>query len=163
MVAPDFVYGEWLMSTFVQRLAAGLRLGRLPGAVRAQLESDGRILYLAEGVLQTAIFRNYRAPGVRSNFRRISFIGYFALSQRRMVVKARCYHQININAAYDDAAFRKMTFAVRPSYLSLVFDASAQSPEASGQVEVRVHLPDLAAAAQILEQRGAQLTRNDGK
>jgi hypothetical protein len=148
------------MSTFVQRLAAGLGLGRLPGAVRSQLESDGRILYLAEGVLQTAIFRDYRAPGVRSNYRRISFVGYFALSQRRMVVKAKCYHEININAAYDDAAFKKMTFAVRRGYLSLVFDASAQSAQASGQVEVRLHLPDLAAAAQILEQSGAQVTRN---
>jgi hypothetical protein len=135
----------------------------LPGAVRAQLESDGGILYLAEGVLQTAIFRDYRAPGVRSNYRRVSFIGYFALSQRRMVVKARCYDEININAAYDDAAFKKMTFAVRPRYLSLAFDASAQSAQASGQVEVRVHLPDVTAAAEILEQGGAQLTRNDGK
>ncbi len=148
------------MSTFVQRLAAGLGLGRLPGAVRAQLESDGRILYLAEGVLQTAIFRDYRAPGVRSNYRRISFIGYFALSQRRMVVKAKCYHQININAAFNDAAFKKMTFAIRGRYLSLVFDASAQSAQASGQVEVRLHLPDFAAAAKILEQSGAHVTRN---
>jgi hypothetical protein len=130
--------------------------------VAAQLESEGRILYLAEGVLETAIFRDYKAPGVRSNCRRISFIGYFALSQRRMVVKAKCYHQININAAYDDAAFRKMTFAVRRRYLSLVFDASAQSAQASGQVEVRLHLPDLTAAAQILEQCGTQVTR-DGK
>ena len=148
------------MNTFVQRLAAGLRLGRLPGAVAAQLESDGRILYLAEGILQTAIFRDYRAPGIRSNCRRISFIGYFALSQRRMVVKARCYHQINISVPYDDAAFKKLTFAVRGRYLSLVFDASAQSAQASGQVEIRLHLPDLAAAAKILEQSGAQITRN---
>ena len=149
------------MSTFVQRLAAGLRLGRLPGAVAAQLQSEGRILYLAEGVLETAIFRNYKAPGVRSNYRRISFIGYFALSGRRMVVKAKCYHEINIDAAYDDAAFKKMTFALRRRYLSLTFAASAQSPQASGQVEVRLHLPDLAAAAQILEQCGAQVTRNE--
>lgn len=150
------------MNTFVQRLAAGLRLGRLPGTVRAQLESEGRILYLAEGVLETAIFRQYRAPGVRSNYRRISFIGYFALSERRMVVKAKCYDEININVAYEDAAFKKMTFAVRRRYLSLAFDASAQNAQASGQVEVRLHLPDVAAAAEILEQGGAQVMR-DGK
>ncbi len=145
------------MGTLVQRLAAGLGLGRLPEAVRAQVESEGRIVYLAEGVLETAIFRHYRAQGVRSGYRRISFIGYFVLSERKMVVKAKRYSEININVAYDDALFKKMIFAVRPTYLSLAFNASEQSTQASGQIEVRVHLPDIAAASEILEQAGARI------
>jgi hypothetical protein len=145
------------MGTLIHRLAARLRLGRLPDALRAQLESEGRILYLAEGILETAVFRHYRAPGFDSLYRRISFIGYFVLSERRVVVKAKCYHEINIDAAYDDALFQKMTFAVRPRYLSLAFDASAQSAQASGRVEVRLHLPDVAAAAKTLEQARARI------
>ncbi len=145
------------MSTLVQRLAAGLRLGRLPEATRAQLEGEGRILYLAEGVLETAIFRHYRARGFRIGHSRKTFIGYFVVSERRMVVKAKCYNEIDVNTAYDEALFQKITFAMRPTYLSLAFDASAQNAQASGQIEVRVHLPDVAVAAGILGQTGARV------
>jgi prepilin-type processing-associated H-X9-DG protein len=145
------------MRTLTQKLAAGLRLGRLPEGLRTQLESEGRILYRAEGVLETAIFRHYQAPGVRIGYRRIGFIGYCVFSEHRMVVKARQYHGVNVNVAFADGAFQEMTFAVTPRYLSLAFDASAQSAQASGQIEIRVHLPELAAAAKILEQAGARI------
>jgi hypothetical protein len=145
------------MGTLLQRLTGGLHLGQLPGTVRAQLESEGRILYLAEGIRETAKFTRYRAPGVYSWRRWIAFIGYFALSERRLVAKAKQYHRIDVNVAYDDPQFKAMTFTVRPKYLSLAFDASAQSPKASGQIEVRLHLPDIAAATKILEQAGAQI------
>jgi hypothetical protein len=145
------------MGTLLQRLTAGLHLGQLPGTVRAQLESEGRILYLAEGIRETAIFRNYRAPGIYSWRRRIGFIGYFALSERRLVARAKQYHQTDVNVAYDDPRFKAMTFTVRPRYLALVFDASAQGPQAAGEIEVRLHLPDIAAARKMLEQVGARI------
>jgi hypothetical protein len=148
------------MGTLLQKLTSGLHLGQLPGTVRAQLESEGRILYLAQGIMETAIFRNYRAPGAYSWRHGIVFIGYFALSERRLVAKAKQYHQIHVNAAYDDPLFKTMTFTVRPRYLSLAFDASAESPRTSGQIEVRLHLPDIAAATKILEQAGAQIVSN---
>lgn len=148
------------MATFLQKLAAKLRLGRLPETVRAQLESEGRILYLAEGIMETAIWRRYRAPGACILARRMAFIGYFALSERRLVAKAKRFHEINVNVAYDDPRFKAMTFTIRPKYLALAFDASAQGPQASGQIEVRLHLPDNAAATKILEQAGAQIVSN---
>ncbi len=148
------------MATFLQKLAARLRLGQLPEALRAQLESEGRLLYLAEGIMETAIFRRYRAPGAYSWRRRAVFIGYFALSERRLVAKAKAYHEINVNVAYDDPRFKAMTFTVRPKYLALAFDASAQSAQASGQLEVRLHLPDVATAARILERAGTQVVSN---
>jgi hypothetical protein len=151
------------MSTLVQRLAGRLHLGRLPEAVRAQLESEGRILYLAEGIWETALFRDFKAPGFRSSHRRMSFIGYFALSEHRVVVRAKCFHEININTAYDDALFKAITFTVQPKYLSLGYDASAQSASASGQVEIRLHLPDVPAAATILEQAGARMASNTNR
>ena len=148
------------MGAILQKLAARLGLGQLPDTLRAQLESEGRILYLAEGIWETAIFRHFRAPSARSSYRRISFIGYFALSQRRLVAKAKCRHRVDVNVAYDDPRFHQMTFAVRPKYLSLAMDASTQSPQMSGQMEVRLHLPDVATAAKILEQAGARMEWN---
>jgi hypothetical protein len=133
------------MATFTQKVAARLRLGRLPAA---------------EGIWETAIFRHYRAPQVYCRYRRMGFIGYFALSERRLIARAKGYHEIDVNVAYDEPRFQKLTFAVQPRYLSLAFDASLQSPEASGQIEIRLHLPDAATAAQILEQAGAHLESN---
>jgi len=149
------------MGTIVQRLAAGLHLGRLPEAVRAQLESEDRILYLAEGILETAIFRHYGTPRFYSLYRRMGFIGYFVLSERRLIARAKCFHEIDISAAYDDELLKAMTFTARPKYLSLAFDASAKDPQASGQIEVRLHLPDIAGVAKILEQVGARVV-SDG-
>jgi hypothetical protein len=148
--------GETRMETLVQKLAARLRLGQLPEALRAELEAEGRLLYLAQGIRETAIFRHYRASGVYSGYRRMGFIGYFALSERRLVAKAKCYHEIDVSVAYDEALFQQMTFTVRPRYLALAFDASARNAAASGQIEVRLHLPDIRAAAQLLEQAGAR-------
>lgn len=146
------------MATIVQKVAGGLGLGRVPGSLRAQLESEGPIRYLAEGILETAVFRHYQAPGFYSWRRRIAFIGYFVLSERRLVARAKCFHSIDINAAYDEPLFGKMTITARRRYLSLAFDASATNAQASGQVEARLHLPDVAAAAAILERVGARVT-----
>jgi hypothetical protein len=148
------------MTTFRQKLAAILRLGQLPQTVRAQLESEGRILYLAEGIKETAVFRDYRGPYNYALARWMAFTGYFALTERRLVAKAKAYHEINVNVAYDDPRFKAITFTVRPRYLALAFDASTQSPQASGQIEVRLHLPDQAAATKILEQAGARIVSN---
>lgn len=144
------------METFTQKLAAKLRLGRLPEALRAELEADGRLRYLAEGILKSVIFRDYRVPGARIHHRRMAFIGYFALSERRLVAGAKAFHEMDVKAAYDEDLFRKMAFAVQPRYLSLVFDATDQDPQASGQIEVRLHLPDIPAVARLLEQAGAR-------
>ena len=148
------------MSEVLQKLAAKFRLGQLPQARRAQLESEGCILYLAEGIWETAIFRHFRAPNAYSSHRRILFLGYFALSERRLVAKAKCYHEIDVNVAYDETRFQKMTFAVHPKYLSLAFDASVQNAQMSGQIELRLHLPDVATAAKILGQAGARMELN---
>lgn len=145
------------MSAILQKWAARLRLGQLPPARRAELESEGRILYLAEGIRETAIFMHFKASNARSRYRRVWFLGYFALSERRLVAKAKCGQEIDINVTYDETRFQKMTFAVTPKYLSLAWDASAQSPQMSGQMEVRLHLPDVATAAKILEQAGARM------
>ncbi len=63
---------------------------------------------------------------------------------------------MDVKAAYDEDLFRKMAFAVQPRHLSLVFDATDQDPQASGPIEVRLHRPDIPAAARLLEQAGAR-------
>jgi len=141
-------------------MAARLHLGRLPEALRTQLESEGRILYLAENIGETAICKDYRAPGARSGRRWIWFIGYFVLTERRVVAKARWYHRVDVNVAYDEPLSPALAFHVKRKYLCLAWDASAQDPRTSGQLEVRLYLPDVTTAARLLEQAGARIEWN---
>ncbi len=146
-----------MLATTVQKIAAFLRLGRMPPSLRSQLEAEGRILYLAEGIAETAVFRDFRAPGAYCSYRCIAFVGFFALSQQRLVVKARFADQISINIPYEDPRFHQLMFTATPRKLSVAFDASLQGPEMSGQLEVRAHLPDVATVAAILQRVGAQV------
>jgi len=133
--------------------------GRLPEAVRAQVESEAPIVYLAEGVLETARFRHYKAPGFRILHRWMGFIGYFVLSERRMIVKAGRYNKIDINVAYDEPLFQKMTFAVKPRYLSLAFDASAQNEQASDRLRSESTCPTSTSRQGLLSKWGHDLCK----
>jgi hypothetical protein len=151
------------MGTVTQRIACFFHLGRIPAALRVQLESESRILYLAEGIAETAVFRNFRGPGMWCYRRYTSFIGFFVLSERRIVAKAGGrFSQVNIdvNIAYDDSRFQTIAFVAGSKLLSLAFDASVQSPEMSGQIEVRLYLPDVGAATQILRKVGARIEKH---
>lgn len=58
-----------------------LYLGRMPADVKTRLTAEGIILYAEESVCQTAIFNDFRAPGIYYSYRRQLFIGYFALTE----------------------------------------------------------------------------------
>ena len=81
-------------------------------------------------------------------------IGFFALSEQRIVTRAKCWHKIDINTTYDDPRFKTIVFNPTEKYLSLKYDPSGFIPKASGQVEIRVHLPNVSKAAKILTVRG---------
>jgi hypothetical protein len=145
------------MGVLVQSLTQAFHLGRLPDEVRTRLEQDGGILYLAEGVVTTVIFHDFRSPQARSLYRRMVFIGYFALSERRIVVRAKCYNRVDIDLPCDDPRFQQVSFRVTPRWLSVSFDASALLANASGRIEVRMHIPDIARAVAVLQSKGATL------
>ena len=145
------------MGTFIQKVASFFHLGRLPDNVRTQMISEGGILYLAEGIAETAIFTDFRSPGIYCSSRRLTLIGFFALSDHRIVLRANCYHEILINTTYDDTKFKGITFKTSKTdqgFLSLTFDAAGYILAASGQVEIRLHLPDSSMAVKILNQKG---------
>jgi hypothetical protein len=145
------------MGTIIQSFAGLFRLGRIPSALRAQLESESRILYLAEGIAETAVFKYFRSPGMCCYRRFTSFIGFFVITEKRIVAKAKLYNQINVNMAYTDPRFQSIAFVADSKRLSLAFDASVQGPQMSGQMEVRLHLPDVGAAVDILQKAGAPI------
>ena len=145
------------MTTVIQRIAGLFHLGRIPADIRTRLESEGRILYIAEGIWETAVFKNFKTPGSYCGYRCISFIGFFALSEKRIIAKAKFHHDINVNATYDNPQFQSIAFIADTKMLSLAIDVSAQSPQMSGLMEVRLHLQDVDMAVQILQGVGARI------
>ena len=54
-----------------------------------------------------------------------------------------------------------VSFTVLVNMSSLKFDPSGFIPDASGQVEIRVHVPNVSRAAKILEEKGACMAPED--
>jgi hypothetical protein len=150
---------EAMPATTTQNIANVLHLGRLPIRARRQLEVDGGLLYCAEGIWESAVLVGFKAPGYYIDTRKMGFIGSFALSDRRVIARAGFYNKIDVNLMFEDPRFKEVIFKVRPKYLSMKFDASIQMPRATGDIEIRLHLPDIAKAAEILESKGAVVKR----
>ncbi len=149
------------MGTLTQRLSGFLGLGRLPARLREELEAESPLLVVAEGITEIAVFKKFRSPVAYCRRKYTLFIGFFVLSETRLIVKAGLHNTINVNMRYDDPQFQNIVFAATPTLLSLTFDASVQSPKMSGQIEVRLHLPDVGTAAKILQAVGGQIEFRD--
>ena len=61
--------------------------GRLPDDLRAALAAEG-VVFLEEGLPGSVTYRNYRAPGQYSSWRKVPFTGAIAITGQRMVVAA---------------------------------------------------------------------------
>jgi hypothetical protein len=146
-----------MIASFLSKIACFFHVGAIPDNVITQLKAEGGILYKEEHVRETAVLHEFRTPGIYCSWRKITFFGFFVLSAKRIVVHAGLYNKIDVDTSYDDAAFQKIHFSIRPKYLSISFNAADLLPKSSGQVEIRLHLRDISAAGNILQQKGASI------
>ena len=51
------------MGGMIQKAARFLRIGQLPDLLRTKIGAEGGFLWLEEGILVTAILRDFKAPG----------------------------------------------------------------------------------------------------
>lgn len=145
------------MNTVIQRIARTLRVGQIPQAIRRQLESDGEPLFCHEGILISVRLKDFRAPGIFCGLRQMSFIGFFAASQSRLVVSASCFNKAWLNLSYDDPRLGRITFAADGRRLSMSFNADGLIPRATGDVTLRLRVPDALEIARVLESKGAKV------
>ena len=143
--------------TLTQRIARVFGFGRLPAALRRQLEAESAILYLAEGVTQAATLRNFRAPGVRCGVRKMGFVGSVVLTGERFLVKAGSYHHIDLDLALGDPRLQQIAFVREGDTLVARFDASLKGADYSGEVEIRLHLPDSDELVKALSRIGVRV------
>lgn len=146
-----------MAETFTQRIAGWFRIGRVPEELKAEMAKEGGALYKAHGIRQTAIYSDFNAPGRYSAARAQGFIGYVAMSEQRFVARAGGYNKIDVNVTFGDPKFNDVVWTATPKYLSLAFDAAAHIPQASGNIEVRLHVPDVEAVVRLLAAKGVKV------
>ena len=110
-------------------------VGRMPAPWRSTIESEGVIL-IDEGIAGSVTYRDFRAPGKRSAWRKVAFSGSIALTKTRLL--ALQYANPAINIPLDDERFKQLRISVEGEQTLLVaFDASLFHDDWSGTMEYR--------------------------
>jgi hypothetical protein len=110
-------------------------VGKVPGKLRATLESEGLIMF-EEGLRGSITYRRYRAPGKWFWWRKNGFSGSLAITGKRVVGFA--FSQPVINAVFDDPRYEKLHFTVEDdNCLCASFEASDFHDDRSGSVALR--------------------------
>jgi len=126
-------------------------IGKIPEQFMATLESEG-ILALDEGIKGSVTYRDFRAPGKYSAWRRQWFTGSLVLTQVRLV------SLLSLSTAIDvpltDERIRSMRFSVEGQDTLLVaFDPSLFHPGWSGTMEYRFRTSEAPAFLEKLRER----------
>ncbi|WP_035928362.1 hypothetical protein [Pseudofrankia saprophytica] len=133
----------------VRRMLLGA--GQLPADLRASLESEDLVL-VEEGLTGSITYRNYRAPGQRSSWRREAVSGAIAISAGRLVVWAGRGKHIDVPRA--GVFLAAIDIGVEPpDRVRFAYDAGKFNPTRSGTVEVRLRTPRAAHVAELLTPR----------
>lgn len=126
--------------------------GRLPKMVRAQVEGED-VLLLAEGLTGTITFRKYKAPGKRSNLRKVGVAGAVCVTDRRLLVWGARGKLIDV--PFEDERFGEIEIAAEePEKAMFAWEAGLFQEKRSGRVEVRLH--------PVAAERIVELTRRPG-
>jgi hypothetical protein len=146
-----------IMSTIIQRISRTLGIGQIPKTIRRQLQSDGGLLFSFEGIPISVVLNDFRAPGIFCGLRLMSFIGFFAASESRVVASASFFHKVWLNLPYDDPRLHEIAFTPKGRRLSIKFNADGLIPRATGDVTLRLRIPDAFEIARVLKSKGAKI------
>ncbi len=123
--------------------------GRLPPDGASLIAADLSAL-IAESLVCSITFVNFRAPGRYSSWRRQWFLGSLAVAKDRLV--AYRYGKCLVNVPWDDPRVREIKFSVpQPSCLLLAYDASLFQPTWSGIIELRFTTGDAERVLRAIE------------
>lgn len=114
-------------------------LGRIPGPLLTRLKGEG-VLLLDEGVRGSVTYRNFRAPGRYSHWKRQWYTSSVALTRVRLVALRRSLPIIDI--PLTDARIRRLRLSREGGDTLLVaFDAALFHSDWSGIIEYRFRTP----------------------
>jgi hypothetical protein len=123
-------------------------VGKIPAQWRATIESEGIVL-IDEGIGGSVTYRDFRAPGRRSSWRKVAFSGSIALTKTRLL--AMQYASPLVNVPLDDDRLREMQFSVESEDKILIaFNANLFHNDWSGTIEYRFRTPQAQAFVKSL-------------
>lgn len=127
-------------------------LGRMPAKMRSALEAEGLRLS-DEGLSGVYVTRDLKAPGKRFKYRQEGFLGWLALSEKRLVAYSFGKRQIHI--ACDDPKLSELQIALhKPEELTLSFASEVFQPGWQGQIELRFKSEQAQAFYEALRELG---------
>ena len=126
-------------------------LGKIPESFMSTLRSEG-ILAFDEGIKGSLTYRDFRAPGKYSAWRRQWFTGGIVLTQARLVSLISLSQAIDV--PLTDERIRSMRFSVeKAGALLIAFDPGLFHPGWSGTMEYRFRTEQAEAFGQKLRER----------
>ena len=126
--------------------------GRLSDDLRTTLTAEG-IVFLDEGLPGSVTYRNFRAPGRYSNWRKSALIVALAVTSRRLLVVAGRGGKM-IDVPLDDPRRAAVTVGIEPpDRVVFTVDVGAFSPDRSGTMEIRLRTARAAEVVALLDER----------
>ncbi len=118
--------------------------------MRALLATEGVVL-LDEGLSGSITYRDYRAPGTYSSFRKVAVSGAIVVTGERLVVWAAKGKAIDVPLRDPlRAAITIVPSGDPPDAITFRYDAAAFSPDRSGTVEIHFRTTATAAVMHLL-------------
>ena len=114
-------------------------VGKIREPFLSQLKSE-EIIASDEGIKSTLTYKNFRAPGRYSNWKRRWFSGAIALTKKRLVLQQ--YSQPVINILLTDERFPKIKISLETEdTLLFEFTPDLFLENSSGEIEWRCRTP----------------------
>ena len=114
-------------------------VGRIPKLLGDTLRIEG-IVVSDEGISGSVTYRDFRAPGRYSSWRKQAFVGSVVVTNVRLV--ALMYSNFAVNVPFSDERIRRLQISVEGSdRLLIVFDPSVFHENWSGTIEYRFRTP----------------------
>jgi len=124
-----------MAKTFLYRLFG---VGKIPKLLGDTLRIEG-IVVSDEGISGSVTYRDFRAPGRYSSWRKQAFVGSVVVTNVRLV--ALMYSNFAVNVPFTDERIRKLQISADGDRLLIGFDASLFHNNWSGTIEYRFRTP----------------------
>lgn len=127
-------------------------VGKIPQQMLAQLQQEG-ILLSDEGVKGSVTYRDFRAPGRYSSWRRVGLIASIIVTNVRLVALSSSNPLINV--PFSDERIHGLKCSVEEGEkLLIAFDASLFHDDWSGTIEYRFRTPQAQRFLELLREGG---------
>ena len=136
------------MKTILHKLFG---FGEIREPLLSQLKSE-EIIALDEGIRSTITYKNFRAPGRYSNWKRRWMSGAIALTEKRLILQQ--YSQPVINLELTDERFQKIKVSLETEdTLLFEFAPNLFLENSSGQIEWRCRTPHAKIIADTMRKK----------